>query len=77
MMCDGLAYGIYACVCTYSVVMGSSSYCVVYSCYECLLSWVDSLLYKVCVLLSSVLVMLRILGYKCQYVRHSCVACLY
>jgi hypothetical protein len=37
------------CICTYPMVMGSSSCCGLCSCYECLLSWAGSDLYKVCV----------------------------
>jgi hypothetical protein len=39
-------------ICIYPVVTGSSFYCVVCSCYECLLSWVGSVLCKVCMVLS-------------------------
>jgi hypothetical protein len=31
----------------FNIVMGSSSCCLVRSCYECLLNWVGSVLYKV------------------------------
>jgi hypothetical protein len=44
----------YTCIYTYLMMMGTFSYCVLCSCYECSISWVDSVLHKVCVLLSSV-----------------------
>jgi hypothetical protein len=37
---------IYIYICTYRIVVGSSSYCVMSSCYECLLSWVGSVIKK-------------------------------
>jgi hypothetical protein len=37
------------CLCIYPTVMGSSSYCVMCLYYECLLSWICSIFYDVCV----------------------------
>jgi hypothetical protein len=44
---------VFGCV-FYPMMMGISSYCVMCTCYECLLSRVGSVLYKVYMLLSSV-----------------------
>lgn len=57
---------------------GQFLYCAVCSCYGCLLCWVGSHLHTVCATnWCLILVMFRILGYKCQYMYYSCVVCFY